>query len=320
MDTSQWVDDFLAYLRAERGCSELTVLNYRGRLEHFRAYVKRTDAHLDWDCVDSDVVRGWIVEQMEGGKRPSSVNTSLTPLRSFYRYLLMMGRVMHNPMTRVASPKAGKPLPKFFRDSDVNRLLDNLKHQADGEEPETGEMSLTAVTGSGEFERVRAYLIILMLYATGMRIGELRELRVNDVDFGAMQLKVTGKRNKQRIIPMLDELADAIRRYLPLRDEILARKGSAGAEQLMLSVRGRRMTGKSLYDLVTGLTGTVTSQKRRSPHVFRHTFATSMINAGSDLQSVKELLGHASLNTTQVYTHTNFDQMRSVNNNAHTRG
>lgn len=304
-----WVSDFLAYMSAERACSQATVDSYSHAIGAFRTFYAGLDRTLDWDAIDEDIVRRWVVAMMEDGMAVATVRRSLSALRSFFRYLLLTKRVAHNPMTRIVSPKAVKPLPKFFRDEDINRLLDELKQDA-------------------SYMGVRAYLIILMFYMTGMRVSELTGLDVEDVDMSLKQVKVTGKRNKQRVIPMSDELIDAVRQYLPMRAAHLHSRESqddmSGVADdcgpLFLNARMGRAGKSAVEALVKDLTGTVTTQERRSPHVFRHTFATSMINDGSDLQSVKELLGHASLATTQVYTHTNFEELRRIYNDAHPRG
>ena len=325
MDESLWVDDFLAYMQAEKGCSEKTTDKYRYGLETFRAAYKATDEGLTWSQIDSDVVRGWMMSLAEGGMKPQSMKAYLSGLRSFYRYLLLMGRITHNPMTRVLTPKAPKALPKFFRDDDINRLLDRLRAQATGEAVEGDDgADLKAIAGEGRYRMARAYLLVLMLYMTGMRISELTGIDVDDIEMSARQVKVTGKRNKQRILPLVPELFDTIMMYLPLRQQELARLAEMGIEAdasgaMFLNGHGRRAGISAMSALVKRLTGTVTTQQRRSAHVFRHTFATSMLNQGSDLHSVKELLGHSKLATTEVYTHTNFEELLKAYRNAHPR-
>ena len=349
MDCSGWVDDFLAYQRGEKAASAATIDSYQRTLRDFAAFSAGLDEGMAWDIVDEGVVRRWIVVQMEAGISVAYVRTRLSALRSFYRYLMLVRRIAKNPMVRVIAPKAAKPLPKFFRDDDINRLLDRLKRLAhstpdSGETADTVEedQALTQITGDDAFGRSRAYLIILLLYMTGMRASEMTGLDVGDVDLRQMQVKVTGKRDKQRIIPIDKEVADAVREYLPLRERELGRcarmrrgpqeqepgtdaprrsgkiEDASGA--LILARHGQRLDSRNLSTLVRKITGTVTTQKKRSPHVFRHTFATSMINNGSDLNSVKELLGHASLATTEVYTHTNFEELKRIYDNSHPRG
>lgn len=301
MRTKSWVSDFLVYLTAERGRSNLTIERYRKVLLTFSEFYKEElDEGLDWDVIDDSVVRRWIMTRIEGGTRARTVNADLAALRSFYRYLFLTKKVSHNPMTRVKGLKAEKPLPKFFRDEDVNRLLDNLRESYDE---------------TGAYEEARNYLIILLFYTTGMRVSELTGLNVGDVDMTMRYVRVTGKRNKQRIVPLVDEVLNLYSDYMLLR-----KSESPLDEAVFLSKRKVRVSNNEVESLVKRLVGTVTTQEKRSPHVFRHTFATSMINNQSDLNSVKELLGHASLATTEIYTHTNFEELKKIYEQAHPRG
>lgn len=340
MECVAWVDDFIGYISAERAYSDATVSHYTQILRDFGRFCLSLDEGLTWDTIDEDIVRQWVATSIEEGAHARTVKSRLTALRSFYRYLKLVGRITRNPMTRVPSPKVKKPLPKFFRDEDVNTLLDRLQEQiyvadtSDNAEDNASGGTLEYLTGSDGYGKSRAYLIILMLYMTGMRISEMVGLDVADIDLGLRQLRVTGKRNKQRVIPIEQELLQAIERYLPIRNAELMRCAVQGASRrgggsnkledgmgaLFLGRHGQRINTSTLRKLVCDLTGTVTTQRKRSPHVFRHTFATSMINQGSDLQSVKEILGHVSLSTTEVYTHTNFEELRRIYNGAHPRG
>ena len=201
-----------------------------------------------------------------------------------------------DPAHAVTGPKKSKPLPQFLREGEMDRLLDDI---------EWGD----------SFKDVRARTLILLLYETGLRRSELTGLNDADVDFEIGQLKVTGKRNKQRIVPFGAELAETLKRYIAMRDETL--KGDCDA--LFLSDKGHRMTGRQVYQIVhQHLTG-ATSLKKRSPHVLRHTFATAMLNNGAGLESIKNLLGHESVSTTEIYAHTTFEQLKRVYEEAHPR-
>jgi len=288
--------DFLDYLRLERNYSPLTVLKYATGLQLFEEYFKGQDATLTWETVDADVVRNWMEQLMDNGKTPSTVNGRLSTLRSFYRYALKKGIVAYDPTHNITGPKKAKPLPKFVREGDLDRLL----------QPEMWDSSLSCV---------RARTIIILFYETGMRIAELIGLNDADIDFINRRLKVTGKRNKQRLIPFGTEVEMALRQYIALRDEQQERRGDG----LFLNDRGLRMTDAQVRTLVKTQLARVTTQQKRSPHVLRHTFATAMLNHGAGLESVRQLLGHASLATTEIYTHTTFEQLKNAYRKAHPR-
>ena len=291
------IDQFLDYMRYERRRSPLTVQEYRETLKLFGEYLDKKENGLSWLSVDADVVRGWMEQMLDKGVKASTVNTNLSILRSFYRYALREGWVERNPMIRVKGPKKEKPLPQFVRPSEMDRLIDDYQWGDD-------------------FKGLRARTLIILLYETGMRRSELVGLNDADIDWTAGQLKVTGKRNKQRIIPFGEEVADALRQYQARRDAAMPRL----TEALFVSDKGLRMTGSQVYAIVRESLSVVTTMKKRSPHVLRHSFATAMLNNGAGIESVRRLLGHESVATTEIYTHTTFEQLREVYANAHPRG
>jgi integrase/recombinase XerC len=288
---------FLNYLRYERNRSEQTVTRYELSLRDFEAYFLSLDSGLSWASVDADIIRGWMEALMDRGNIASTVNTGLSALRSFYRFALSRKLVEHNPAHALTGPKKRKPLPQFVREDDMNRLLD---------EEEWGD----------NIKDVRARTIIILLYEAGLRRGELTGLDNGDVDFAAGQLKVTGKRNKQRIIPFGEELSRQLQHYIQVRNDQLECRDDA----LFVDDHGRRMSGGQVYRIVRENLTKVTMMKKRSPHVLRHSFATAMLNHDAGLESVKMLLGHESLETTQIYTHTTFEQLKRVYKDAHPRG
>ena len=291
-----WIDSFLEYLRLERNYSEKTVVSYGIDLREFEGYFKKADAEIDFTTVDADVVRNWVMHLMDEGRAATSVNRKLSTLRSFYRFLLKKKVMTVNPMTKVVGPKKKKPLPSFVREKDMDRLLDDLTF------------------GEG-YEGCRDRMILEMFYATGMRLSELIGLDDVDVDFSAKLIKVTGKRNKQRLIPFANELEHDLRVYIKVRDEALPN----GSDAFFVRKDGRRMYPMQVYRLVKRNLSKVVSLKKRSPHVLRHTFATAMLNDCAELRAVKELLGHESLTTTEVYTHTTFEELKKVYELAHPR-
>ena len=291
-----WIDSFLEYLRLERNYSEKTVVSYGIDLREFEGYFKKADAEIDFTTVDADVVRNWVMHLMDEGRAATSVNRKLSTLRSFYRFLLKKKVMTVNPMTKVVGPKKKKPLPSFVREKDMDRLLDDLTF------------------GEG-YEGCRDRMILEMFYATGMRLSELIGLDDVDVDFSAKLIKVTGKRNKQRLIPFANELEHDLRVYIKVRDEALPN----GSDAFFVRKDGRRMYPMQVYRLVKRNLSKVVTLKKRSPHVLRHTFATAMLNDCAELRAVKELLGHESLTTTEVYTHTTFEELKKVYELAHPR-
>ena len=290
------IQAFLDYLRLERNYSEKTIVAYGADLKEFEEYFKKADAELDFKKIHSDNVRNWIVTLMDEGRTETSVNRKLSSLRSFYRFLLRRKKVAVNPMLKVVGPKKKKPLPSFVREREMDRLLDETSFEEG-------------------FEGARDRMILEMFYATGMRLSELIGLNDADVDFSAKLIKVTGKRNKQRLIPFGDELAKDLLIYIKVRNETIPQ----GAGAFFVLKDGNRMYPMAVYRIVKRNLSKVVTLKKRSPHVLRHTFATAMLNDRAELRAVKELLGHESLVTTEVYTHATFEELKKVYEQAHPR-
>lgn len=290
------IDRFLDYLKLERNYSRLTVLKYESCLRLFEEYFKNLNAELEWESVDADVIRDWMESMMDSGLTAATVNGRLSAVRSFYRFALKKGLIENDPAHTITGPKKEKPLPKFIREKDMDRLL----------QPEMW---------SDTYKDVCARTIILLFYETGMRVGELVMLDDEMVDLDNRQLKVTGKRNKQRIIPFGAELEQALRDFVRLRDEQVERTEKG----FFVTEKGQRVTYEQVRRMVKNHLGRVTTQQKRTPHVLRHTFATTMLNHEAGLESVKQLLGHESLATTEIYTHTTFEQLKKVYEKAHPR-
>lgn len=290
------VEGFLQYLRYERNYSELTVTSYGKDLEDFQDYFQSLDDGLSWINIDSDVVRGWMESMMDRGNSAASVNRRLSALRAFYRYAMRTGLADHNPAHNVKGPKKHKPLPKFVREKEMDQVL----------EPDRWE---------DNFKDVRARTLLLLFYSTGIRLAELISLDDQMVDFTACEIRVTGKRDKQRIIPFGQELGETLKDYMACRDTKVNTIDGA----LFVTTKGERMNRDQVRYEVEKALSKVTTLKKRSPHVLRHTFATAMLNHGAGLESVKKLLGHESLTTTEVYTHATFEQLKRIYNSAHPR-
>ena len=290
---------FLAYLESEQNRSRLTVETYRICLEDFETFLRNKDEALTWGDVDQDLVRDWMVELIEGSNAPRTVRKKLSALKTFYKFLLRRGEVETDPVYALQGPKRDRPLPAFVREAEMDRLLD-------------GDFFPEGLEG------MRDRVLLLILYSTGIRRAELHGLDWADVDFQQNQLKVTGKRNKQRIVPFGDEL----RRVLGEYKSELARQmeGKLNTRAVVVNLKsGRRLSEGMIYIRVKRYLTYVTTLKKRSPHVLRHSFATAMLNNGANLQSVKDLLGHEDLSTTEIYTHTTFEELKRMYNQAHPR-
>ena len=290
------INQFLNYLRYERNHSAQTVQTYEEALSEFESYIILKDSGLSLATADTDLIRDWMESLMDKGNTASTINKKLSALRSFYRFALKRKLVERDPAHCVTGPKKSKPLPQFLREGEMDRLLDDLEWD-------------------DSFASVRARTIIILFYEAGLRRSELIGLNDEDVDFSIGQLKVTGKRNKQRIIPFGEELAAVLHRYQSVRDAQLG----GGSKALFLNDKGERIAEKQVYLLVRKYLSAVTSLKKRSPHVLRHTFATAMLNNGAGLEEIKNLLGHESVSTTEIYTHTTFEQLKRVYKEAHPR-
>ena len=289
-------DSFLDYLQYERNYSEETIKSYREDLRQFEEFAREEIGDSAPSEVKAELVREWIVSLMDRGYTSTSINRKLSSLRSFYKFLLRKGEVAVNPLQKITGPKNKKPLPAFLRESDMDRLLDEVDF------------------GEG-FKGCRDHMIIEMFYATGVRLSELIGLDNKDVDFSSSLIKVTGKRNKQRLIPFGEELKIAMMEYVDVRNEAVPIRTNA----FFVRENGERLSRSIVENLVKRNLSKVVTLKKRSPQVLRHTFATTMLNHDAELGAIKELLGHESLATTEVYTHTTFEELKKVYNLAHPR-
>lgn len=292
---------FLQHLSVERRLSSGTVEAYGVSLRLFRDFLSALPDPRSLETADSDNIRDWMERLMENGKSAAYVNRSLAALRTFYRFCLAGGILRVDPAHSVSGPKKPKRLPRFVKDSEMDALADMMwKGRDDPEEP---------------FDDVRARTIIYTFYLTGLRAAELISLDDSMVDFVSRELKVTGKRDKQRVVPFGEELEKMLREYIGRRDAAVSREDDA----LFVSGKGRRVTYAQVRKLVKENLQAVSSLDKCSPHVLRHTFATAMLNHDANLESVKKLLGHQSLNTTEIYTHTTFELLKKTYGNAHPR-
>ena len=290
------INEFLNYLKFERNRSDLTIKNYGEDLRAFKEFYGNLDSRLSWKSVDSDIIRDWMESMMDKGNNATSINRRLSALRSFYRFALARKLVDKDPVHGVTGPKKGRPLPQFLKENEMDRLLD-------------------AESWTDSFEDVRDRTIIMTFYETGIRLSELIGLDDSMVDFSNRQLKVTGKRNKQRVIPFGEELLATLCDYMKCRNKEVILQ----SEALFVTAKGQRMTSSQVREAVRKNLSKVCTLKKRTPHVLRHTFATAMLNNKAGIESVKKLLGHESLSTTEIYTHTTFEQLKREYYSAHPR-
>lgn len=293
------IHEFVAYLQHQKRYSAHTLKAYRADLESFQHHLSGSyQIDQQWDEVTHHMIREWVISLMEQGISARSINRKLSSLKSFFKYLLRQGVVRANPASLVVAPKQKKQLLRVASEDDIGKLLSDARFPND----------LWGMTEKS---------IILSFYHTGIRLSELIGLQVKDVDFGQQKLSVTGKRNKQRNVPLTPVLSDTLAKYLAARNQEWE---GAGEPFLFLTRKGRKLYPKLVYDLINNYLRLVSDLEKTSPHVLRHTFATHMLNRGADLNSIKELLGHSNLAATQIYTHNSIDELKQSYNQAHPRG
>ncbi len=301
------IQHFLNYISIERKYSERTVEAYRDDLRDFCRFLGWEPEEFKPEDLDESDVKAWMLDMIEEQHlSPRSVKRRLSALRSFYKFLLRQGKVSKDITARIIPPKADKPLPIFFREEEMQRALSNSPQ--DGL---TGEADPTAKRSNSETV-LRDDLIISLLYQTGMRQAELLNLTDADIDLSQGQIRIFGKRRKERIVPIGDKLIEQIKKYMEVRD--LEISTSRENDRFFPN-----LTKYTLYNIVRTRMGEVSTLKKHSPHVLRHTFATTMLDHGADIRTIQELLGHASLSTTSIYTHTTFEQIKRVYNATHPR-
>lgn len=294
------VEDFLRYMEAEREASPLTVRTYAQALGDYAAYVMEF-GDMTLEDADSDVIRDWMEHLMDSGHKASTVCKYLSAVKSLYRYALRMGIVKRDPAHPLQGPKKEKALPVFIKEQEADKLFDEMHWDMD------------------KVKDVRARTLLLLLYSTGIRRAEVIALRDSDVNLVSREIKVTGKRRKQRIIPLGDEIVTELQHYMALRDREQPGSEDTSNGALFRNDSGKALTEDNVYSTVRTYLTQVTTQKKRSPHVLRHSFATAMLNNDAQLGSVQKLLGHQSLTTTQIYTHVTFKDLKRTYSMAHPR-
>jgi integrase/recombinase XerC len=290
-------ESFINYLRYEKRNSAHTVVAYKNDLDQFVQFCIKVVGEFDYKKVDNKLIREWVVSLMATQNSPRSVNRKISTLKAFFKHLLKMGEIDKSPVIQVPLPKIRKKLPNFVEESNLHHLLDDGFFTTD-------------------FQGIRNKLIIALLYGTGVRLSELLTLTEEHLDLKQYLIKVIGKGNKERIIPFPRSLKTLIEDYRLIKAETF---GSSNGV-LILTDKGAPAYEKLIYRVVTSYLAMVTSLEKKSPHVLRHSYATHLLNKGADLNAVKELLGHSNLAATEVYTHTTFQKLHSIYEQAHPRG
>lgn len=292
-----WKEKFIKYLRYEKNYSSQTEISYLTDLTQFEAFITGELGTFNPESIDSDLIRIWISRLMEQRLKARSVNRKLSAVKSFFRYLKKNGIIRLNPAEAVSGPKAPRRLPAFVNDREMTQVLDNTRQYSD------------------DYRGLRDRFLIDLLYLTGMRRAELIALKDTDIDFGSCTLRVTGKRNKERIIPFSDDTGEKIKNYIAAREAEIENKSPF----LFVKEDGGPLYPKLVYNIVHDHLNSISTLSKKSPHVLRHSFATEMLNNGAEINAVKELLGHSSLASTEVYTHVTFEELKKAYDNAHPR-
>lgn len=288
---------FLSHLQYEKRFSAHTLKSYESDLSQFTDYITKEYGSFDIPSINHFYIRSWIVSLIDAGVSPRSVNRKISALKSFFRFLLREKAIELNPMVRIQSPKVGKKLPAFIDEPKMEALFADIEFEEG-------------------FKGARDRTILELFYCTGMRLSELIGLNVDDIDFSNQSVKVLGKRNKERIIPLSNSINTALKNYMKERDaHLLSVNGNTSF--LFFENSCNKLYPKFVYRTIKKYLGMVTTGDKKNPHVLRHTFATHMLNHGAEINAVKEILGHSSLAATQVYTHNTIEKLKNIYKQAH---
>jgi integrase/recombinase XerC len=294
--TQSPIQSFLDYLKFEKRYSQHTIISYQNDLEQFFSFLASQYDGIPLKSITHSIVRSWVVELMEDEIQAKSINRKISALRSFFKYQLKTGVIEKTPMTNIIAPKVSKRLPTFVNEQDTKQLMEALN------------------TATENWKSLNAKMLFVLFYATGMRLSELINLKETQVDKSKSYIKVLGKGNKERIIPVTKDVLTIIEDYRQQKRKIF----SEPADILLVTEKGKPLYSKYAYLLVKKYLGEQAKNlDKKSPHVLRHTFATHLTNNGADLNAVKELLGHASLAATQIYTHNTIEKLKDVYKKAH---
>ncbi len=291
------VSAFISYLRLEKNYSQHTIKAYESDIENFADFCKQDYGERNLEKVSYPLIRNWIVALSDQGVSNRTINRKISSLQAYYRFLLKVGDITISPLVKHRALKTSKKIEVPFSETEMEAILSEIPF-------------------ANDFEGERDKLIIELLYTTGMRRAELVNLKISDVDLSGQVLKVLGKRNKERILPLLPSAMEQINKYLIKRSEL---KNVLDSSYLLLTKDGLKIYETLVYRTINKYFSLVSPKVKKSPHILRHTFATHLLNQGADLNSVKELLGHSSLASTQVYTHNSIAELKKVHQKAHPR-
>ena len=289
------IKHFIEYLSFEKKYSAHTIRAYQDDLNSFQSFCNKAFENDHITDVNYSQIRSWIVVMVNKNISNRTINRKISSLKSFYKFLVKTKQIKESPLLRHQALKISKRVQVPFSEKEINEVIDNLNEFDD-------------------FESVRNKLIVELLYSTGMRRAELIEIKKSSINFTNCTLKVLGKRNKERYIPLLNSVLQTLKTYLDLRQEV-----NSDCENLLITIKGNKIYPTLVYRIINDYFSAVSSKVKKSPHVIRHSFATHLLNEGADLNSVKELLGHSSLASTQVYTHSSLNELKKVYNQAHPR-
>ena len=283
---------FITYLSSEKRFSEHTIKSYTTDLKQFTSFLSAEFQIIDEiHEISFQIIRTWIASLLENGINPRSVNRKISTLKTYFKFLIREGELIENPMMKVVAPKSKKRLPIFIEEDQISSLLNEVQFEIG-------------------FIGQRNKLIIELFYVTGIRLSELINIKISDVDFNNQSIKVLGKRNKERIIPLSSNVVNDLNNFI---------ENNQQNKYLFTNLDGKKLYTKLVYRLVNKYIGKISSVNKKSPHILRHTFATHMLNNGADINAIKELLGHANLSATQVYTHNTIEKLKTVYKQAHPR-
>lgn len=292
-----WKDKFIDYLRNEKNYSSHTEISYLNDLTQFQSFVENSLPEFDPELIDSDIIRNWLYDLNTRGLKPRSINRKLSTVRSFFQYMLKKGVVKKNPAINIKGLKAPSDLPQFATHYEIISILDDVTAFSD------------------DFEGRRNKFLMELFYLTGARRSELANLKDADINHLKKELLITGKGNKQRIVPLSDSTYVKLVNYITDRDAEVENKSS----YLFVRIDGKQLSTHHMYNIINRHLDSITTMTKKSPHTLRHSFATEMLNNGAEITAVKEILGHASLSSTEIYTHVTFEELKKVYNKAHPR-
>ncbi len=290
------INEFILYIQHEKNYSSHSVIAYENDLSQFAKFTNQEPPNFNHNLISPEQIQQWIMELMHKKTSARSIARKISTLKAYWRYLRKHKKITTNPTLKITLPKTKKQIPTFFREEEINAALNDTFLPAD-------------------FESVQKHIILKMLFLTGMRRSEITSLNKEAIDFSNLTIKIKGKRNKERIIPISQEFGDELQKFLNLKKETLQQDHN----NIFTLKSGKSLYPEYIYKTVTNTMSEITQASHKSPHTMRHSFATALLNNGADINAVKELLGHSSLATTQIYTHTSFDELHYIYKQAHPR-